>query len=389
VTLTLSTSKRQQLARWLLWIALAVHVPVGVVAAVTSQRPHADVDNYYDIGTRPGRPYRDFAVEFPLGTAQAFRVLAPMAGTRQHFGVSLVISNVLADLAIVAALYWGWGIEAAACWAVITAPILDLFFLRTDLWSTAIVTIALAAWDRHRPSWAAVGFVAGAAFKLWPLTFLPLLIVPSRPRIRVAPVVTAAAAGMAVLGLWLWVAGPPGLYQVLTFRGAHGWEVESTVGGVWMMFDRSSSRLEQGAWRVGTMNSPISVSLFALGTVIAMWMTWRGARTGHLGAGWAGGISALLALSALLSPQFACWFAPAAGVALAEGDTRLAIMTAAAVFLTNLEFKSFVPLLRGDPGALALVLMRNLLLVLLAIDAARLLARAPLTPPAASDHLTA
>jgi hypothetical protein len=379
----------QRLARWFLWIALAVHVPVGVVAAVTSRLPHADVDNYYDIGTKPGRPYLDFAVEFPLGTTQTFRVLAPLAGTRQHFGVSLVTINVLADLAIVAALYWGWGIEAAACWAVITAPIVDLFFLRTDLWSTAIATVALAAWHRHRPSLAAIGFVAGAAFKLWPLTFLPLLIAPSRSRMRVTPVVAAAAAGAAVLGLWLWIAGPLGVYQVLTFRGAHGWEVESTVGGVWMVFDRSSSRVEQGAWRVGTMSSPVAVSLFALGTVIAMWMTWRGARTGHLGAGWAGGLSALLALSALLSPQFACWFAPAAGVALVEGDTRLAIMTAGAVFLTNLEFKSFVPLLRGDPGALALVLIRNVLLVILAIDAAQLLARAPLTPPAADDHVTA
>jgi hypothetical protein len=200
------------------------------------------------------------------------------------------------------------------------------------------------------------------------------------------PVATAVAAGMAVLGLWLWVAGPLGLNQVLTFRGARGWHVESTVGGVWMLFDQSSVRHESGTWRIGTTVGPISVALFAAGTITSLWMVWRGARTGHLGAGWAGGISALLALSALLSPQFACWMAPAAGVAWVEGDKRVAVMTMLAVFLTNLEFKSFAPLLRGEPRALALVIARNVFLIVLALYTARLVARAPLTRSLADEQ---
>jgi hypothetical protein len=186
--------------------------------------------------------------------------------------------------------------------------------------------------------------------------------------------------------LWLWVAGPLGLYQVLTFRGATGWEVESTVGGLWMLFDRSSMRVETGAWRIGTTSGPISVLLFAAGTLTSLWMVWRGARTGHVGAGWAGGLSALLALSALLSPQFAVWLAPAAGVAWVEGDIRVAVMTTLIVFFTNLEFKAFAPLMRGEMRALLLVLARNLMLVLFAIDTARFLARARLTPPSPDDQ---
>jgi hypothetical protein len=374
--LSFSTLDRRRLAKWLLCIALVVHAVVAVVVAMASRRPHSDIDNYYDIGTKPGRPYVDYAVEFPIATEQAFRALAAIAGTRQRFGVSIVVVNVVADASMVAALYWGWGIEAAAGVAILVAPIVDLFFLRTDLWSTALATIAVAAWRRGRPSLAAIGIAAGTAFKLWPLTFLPLLLVPRGTRRAIAPVATAVAAGLAILGLWLWVAGPTGLYQVLTFRGARGWEVESTVGGVWMMIDRSSMRLESGAWRIGTMISPISIVLFAAGTVTSLWMVWRGARTGHVGAGWAGGVSALLAFSALLSAQFACWLAPAAGVAWVEGDTPVAAMTALAVFLTNLEYKSFVPLLHGQPGAIAMVLARNALLIVLAICAARLLVRA-------------
>jgi hypothetical protein len=301
-----------------------------------------------------------------------------MTGDRERFGVSLVIVNVVADVAIAAALGWGWGIEAAACYALIVAPIVDLFFLRTDLWSTALATIGAAAWRRERRALAAIGFAAGGAFKLWPLAFLPILPVPSRARLRAAPFATALAAGGIILGAWLWVAGPRGLYQVLTFRGARGWEVESTVGAVWMMISRSSMRHESGAWRIGGTSGPISILFFVLGTVPCIWMIWRGARTSHLGAGWAGGISSLLVFSALLSPQFGCWLAPAAGIAWSEGDTRAAVLTTLVVFLTNLEYKSFNPLLHGAVSALAMVLARNLLLAVLALDAARLVVRAPL-----------
>jgi hypothetical protein len=109
-------------------------------------------------------------------------------------------------------------------------------------------------------------------------------------------------------------------------------------------------------------------------------MISRGARTRHLGAGWAGGISLLLFMSALLSPQFSVWLAPAGGVAWAEKDRRTSVLTGLAVFLTNLVFKSFTPLLRdGAPRALLLLHARNLLLAFLAFDAARRLVRAPLT----------
>jgi hypothetical protein len=258
-------------------------------------------------------------------------------------------------------------------------PLLDLFFLRTDLWSTALATAAAGAWRRERRELAAIGFGVGAAFKLWPVTFLPLLLVPSKTGRRALPIAIAVATGLAILGAWLWVAGPRGLYQVLTFRGAEGWEIESTVGALWMAIDQSSLRFETGAWRIGTTSGPISVLFFVLGAVPCMWMIWRGARTGHLGAGWAGGISALLATSALLSPQFACWLAPACAVAWVEGDKRTAVLTGLAIFLTNLEWKSFGPLIRGDAGALAMLLARNLLLVVIACDVARMIARAPLT----------
>jgi hypothetical protein len=371
-------SLKPRLARWLLWCALAVHVPIALVATFHAGRPGDDFDNYsYNIATRPGRPYVDFPVEFPVGTVQVFRTLGSIAGDRQRFGVSLVVVSIVADVAIVCALYWGWGIVAAAGYALIVIPLIDLFFLRTDLWSTAIATIAVAAWRRDRRVLAAIGFAAGAAFKLWPLLFLPLLLVPFRPRGRAGALAAAMAGGVVVLGGWLLVAGPAGLYQVLTFRGAKGWEIESTVGAVWMLIDRSTMRIEAGAWRIGTTSGPISILLFVLGGMSSLWMIWRGARTRHLGAGWAGGISSLLVLSALLSPQYAAWLAPASGVAWVEGDRRIAVLTGLAVFLSNLVWKAFNPLIHGAMNPLVILLARNVLLAILAFDAARLVKSAP------------
>jgi hypothetical protein len=129
----------------------------------------------------------------------------------------------------------------------------------------------------------------------------------------------------------------------------------------------------------------VSLTLFALGALPCLWMIWRGARTKHVGAGWAGGLSSLLAMSALLSPQFAVWLAPASGIAWVEGDTRIAVLTGLAVFLSNLVFKSFAPLLRGAPRALAIVQGRNLLLVCLAIIVVRLLVRSPLAAESAAE----
>ena len=108
------------------------------------------------IGTRPGRPYVDFAVEFPVGTVVALRAIAPAAGDRARFGGTLVAINVAADLTIAAALAWAWGLEAAVGYALVAGPIADLFFLRLDLWSTALATIGIAAWRRGLPSFAAM-----------------------------------------------------------------------------------------------------------------------------------------------------------------------------------------------------------------------------------------
>ena len=146
----------------MLWVALAVHVPIAVVAGVRSRvvRPGSDFENYYDIGTKPAGRTSISRSSFQRGDGKVFRTLAPIAGNRHRFGVALVIGSVVADLVIVAR--WpGGGRRGGSLLCFVAIPLLDLFLLRMDLWSTALATVAVAAWRRGWPSLAAIGYCGG------------------------------------------------------------------------------------------------------------------------------------------------------------------------------------------------------------------------------------
>src|SRR5207237_4262087 len=108
--------------------------------------------------------------------------------------------------------------------------------------------------------------------------------VPCGRRRSVKAIATFGALIVVVgAGWWAW-AGSVGFYDVLTFRDAHGWNVESTVGGFVRLFEPSSVRLESGALRAGTMSSRMSLLMFGLGAPIAIWSVWCGTRAGCVGA---------------------------------------------------------------------------------------------------------
>ena len=359
-------------ARWLLITALAIHLPIAIRSAVRSGQPMYDFERYYDIATNPTRPYRDFPVEYPPGTVVTLRGLAAATGSRGAFGVAVVAVSVVADVAIVAALAWGWGINAAACYALVIIPIVDLFYLRTDLWSAAAVTLAVAAWQRRREALSAAALAAGVALKLWPLPFFALFFVRVRGRTHVT---AALVAGAAVVIGWIWIAGWSGVYQVLTFRGARGWQIESVIGSVMHLVGSESLRMESGSWRIGATSGPVSVLMFLLAAPLCVWSVWRGARTAHLGTGWLAGVSALLLLSALLSAQFVGWLAPGSAIAWTEGDRRSALMAAATIALTEVFWNWYDAVLSGAMPALVAVVARNVVLGALLVVALRTLAR--------------
>jgi len=165
-------------ARRVLVAALALHVGLAVQYAVQSREPAVDFDRYYEIGSSPGRPYLDHPAEQPPLAVAAFRALAHLPGGRAHFGFGLVALNVVADALVIGALLWGWGEQAAAAFAVMVIPLLDLFFNRVDAWSVAPAVLAMAASRRDAPRLAGIALALGAGFKLWPLVLVGALVAP-------------------------------------------------------------------------------------------------------------------------------------------------------------------------------------------------------------------
>jgi hypothetical protein len=353
-------------ARRLLIAALVAHAFIGAKAVVESGAPAGDFDRYYEIASSPGRPYVDYAVEHPLGTLLLFKAFALTPGGRPSFGLAVVVANIAADGLIVLSLLWGWGEVAAACFALAVLPMIEVLFNRIDLWSMSAATLAVAAWRRDRRSITGVALAVGGSLKLWPLLFTTLLVSPRSDagafqirRVPAGPVVVfALTAGLLAGVAWL-IAGTQGVLQVLTFRGARGWQVESIVGSVIHLVDRSPIRLESGSWRIGEMGRVTAIVLFALAAPVSLWSSWRGARTARIGTGWLASVSTLLFLSALFSAQYVGWLVPGAAIAWTEGHKRESLVAAATVLLTGLFWNRYGDVMNGATYALLLVVLRN------------------------------
>jgi hypothetical protein len=345
---------------------LLIHVAALAISISESAQPAGDFDRYYAIATTPGRPYVDYQVEHPVGTLLAFKLLAQLPGGRRSFGLAIVVLDAIADAIIIGALFWGWGIAAAAVGGALVVPVLGLLFNRVDAWSTAAAIVAVAAWRRDRPVVLGGALAIGTAFKLWPLVLATLLLAPWRGRRSILAMAAFAATAVVFGGGAVWLAGSNGVLQVLTFRGATGWQIESLVGSLLHLTDSQTLREQSGSWRIGTINGAVSIAMFLAAAPICVWSSWRGARLNRAGAGWLASVSTLLVLSALLSPQYVIWLAPAAAIAWVEGDTRLTVLTAIAIVLTQIFWSFYGNVLRSETPAMLAVVVRNGVLIALA-----------------------
>jgi len=377
-------------ARRMLLGALVVHAVVATVYAYQSFEPAFDFDRYYEIASQPGRPYVDHPAEHPIAAVAALRALAHLPGGRTGFGLGVVALDVIADAVIVGALLWGWGEAVAAVFAVMLIPVLYLFFNRIDAWPVAAATLAMAAWRRGAPLCAGTALALGVGLKLWPLALAGALFAPSpgaaaeRLRFRRQAVAAFCAAGVVLAAGMLLVAGGRGIGQVLTFRGARGWQIEGLVGSLMHLFGSAVPRFESGAWRIGSTSGPVSIALFAVAAPLGLWSSWRGARRDRLGTGWLGAVAVLLLLSALFSTQYVLWLIPAASIAWSEGSRASVWLTALAVLLTTVFWSIFPAVLGGRTPALILVVARNLVRLAVADHAAARLARPAAQPEAAT-----
>jgi len=373
-------SGRRFLLLFLLLAAVrVVVVPIALSSDATAPSRYrilpGDARRFYKIASQGGQPYRDFAVEYPPVMVGAIEAID--GGSFRSTTVRLMWSQLVVDLAIAAVVAWGWGRRAGIAYLVLGLPFLlyPFLYLRLDLLSVFLAVLGIAL-VRRRHQCAGGATLALACFaKLWPVVLVPVLIV------RRAWRALGAFVAVGVIGTVAWVAwgGVDGPVQVLTFRGAKGWEFESTVGALVRSIGGLSPHVERNAFRVGDMTALVSGALMLalVAGVAAAWILAARAKprgTDVLdGLAPMAAITTFLVFSPLLSPQFLLWLLPFAAIAAVHGE-RLVTRLAFVVFVLTVALLALLPeLIHGGTFAVLVLAVRNAVLItLLAALAVRL-----------------
>ena len=172
---------------------------------------------------------------------------------------------------------------------------------------------------------------------------------------------------------WLVWSGLRGPLDVLTYRGARGWHVESTPGVLLALIRGAHARYEAGAWRVGAPPTMIG-TLITLTTyaALAYWF-WRARRLPEdaAGATMVGALGVVFFGATLLSPQYLIWAAPFAAIAGHRRQWRV-VATYAVVMAMNCVYVGVTDLENADNLSAHLqVLVRNAMILGLVLVCAR------------------
>jgi Glycosyltransferase family 87 len=377
-------SLRRFLLLFLLLAGLRIAVvPIALASDATAPSKYrilpGDVRRYHQVATADGRPYRDFEFEYPPVMVAAIEAVD--GGSIRSTTVRLMWSQLLIDLAIAAVVAWGWGRRAGIAYLVIGLPfvVYPFLYLRLDLLSVFLAVLAVVLVRRRHPYAGGVTLAVACLAKLWPLVLVPMLVVRRSWR-ALGAFVAASVAGMAGWIAWGGVDGP---MQVVTTRGAKGWEFESTIGALVRSVGGTTPQLERYAWRVGEVPdwARTLLALAILAAVALVWILASRAKPGGPGVldGLAplAGITAFLVLSPLLSPQFLAWLLPFAAIAAVHGERLVARLTFVAVGLSVALLALLPELIDGGGLAIFVLTLRNAVLVALLVTLTIRLVRLP------------
>jgi hypothetical protein len=311
-----------------------VLLPIALMVHFSQPFEHSersDAGRYRAIATAPGRPYVDHPAEYPPLAIAFFNVVGP--DSFRDFLLRLIALQAVAQAVIACSIFWVWGARAGWRYLALSAPLLPIALTRFDLISVALAIGGSALLVRRRHVAGGALIAAGVFVKLWPVALLPGLV--ARRQWRAAIVGWGLTTAGAVA--WLAYGGTSGIRQVVTYRGADGWHIESVAGSLLYAFRRQTPFLEDGAVRVGAPPGALSaLLLMGLGLTLA-WVWWRvWSAPGSVAPGLAEAtvVAALLVWASLFSPQFVVWLLPWVAIAAAFGAVTVERATWAVVALT-------------------------------------------------------
>ncbi|MFK0266623.1 glycosyltransferase 87 family protein [Streptomyces angustmyceticus] len=338
---------------------------------------------WFDVLKTGTFPLADVTWQYPPAAALAILSpgLLPFLDYAPAF-FTLVLVTDAAALALFLRTGRRPGHRPAGAWVWIAGVALlgPTAYARYDLMVAAVAAAALFAAAR-RPRVAGALAAFGALLKVWPV----LLLTGAAVRGRQARALWRSAAGTAAGLTLVFVAAAPGALAFLTFQRDRGTEVES-LGALVFHVARHYGWDGQVLLHYGSLEflGPgvplVSTVALTLSLAAAGWLfLWR-VRARELGPATlcdAAFTATLLftTTSRVISPQYMLWLVGLGAVCVTVRASRLtlpAVLVLAATGLTQLEFPVwFAHIVASDPQAVALLAVRNGLLVAASLIACR------------------
>ena len=336
-------------------------------------------------------PYRDVFLEYPPLAAPTI-ALPGLAGTGEEVfraafaGWTLLVAAAVILLCGALAARTGGDVRRALLAAVLM-PLLCGALVRThfDLAPVALLLggLLLLAGGRPRSGMAVLGLAAMT--KGFPLVAAPVALAWLATRTDRRTLLQSATALLAALAIPAAAAlaiSPSGTLDAVTYHLERPVQIESLPASGLLLLDQlglgeaesvnshRSDGLEHEAAGVAT-----GVALAAMLGVLAV-LTVGGRRGGprELALASLAAVAAFAALGKVLSPQYMLWLVPLGALAFAWRLHALAAAVAVAAVLTQVEFPArYFDLVDGDPFPVAVVALRNLVLIAVLILALRAL----------------
>jgi Glycosyltransferase family 87 len=343
-------------------IAIRAALVVGVLFALwTGPVFDSDARRFSALSGETGTPYRDYAVEYAPVELGVIQLIG--SGDVRATAIRLVVTCFLLDLLAFAGMWSGWGRRIAIAYLWLGVPLLVLGYLRLWYLPVALAVWALALLRKRRPDVAGVVGALALFAKLWPIALAPALLAETRR--RSFPFVLAGLVGGVG---WLVLGGIGGVRQVMTFRSATGWEIESTVGTLVWVFGGGEPRFESGAARVGSSQGLAWMTGVLLVVLLSAvwWKALRSKEEDLLGVPSLAALCALLACSPIFSLQYAGWLTPWAAIASSD-PRRVPIASAWAIVILTAGVRFALFEYTQEPLSAVMLLARNGLCVLVPV----------------------
>ncbi|GAA1240584.1 hypothetical protein JOF42_001836 [Microbacterium phyllosphaerae] len=406
-------SRNRTMRTLVLWCAfLLVHVLVAVAGWLYPSQPMGDVVLVYEpwssaalsggpiVGVTETWVYPQLAL-VPMLLAKILSVpLIAAMGVSEAYLIAWAVLVIVLDAIAFSVLIGRSPSQPrrAAAWFWVAALLLlgPIALYRIDAITVPIAVVA-GLWLTRRPAVAAALLTIGAWIKIWPGALLLAAVVAARSRMRI--LLTAAVVTASIIALLFLFGADVEIFGFLTEQTGRGLQIEAVAATPFLWLAAvGSARIEysfeiltfqiaaDGADAVGAVLTPLMAVLVIVITVIGALKATRGAAFPRLFPPLALSLVAtLIVLNKVGSPQFQTWLIAPVLLWLVLDRTRAtapALIVLALCALTCLVYPlNYDALLRAEILPVAILTLRNVLLVVVLVIGIRALVRVPAHRP--------